>query len=241
MRKNKGKLMPYVLTALLSAVVFVAVSVFLFADLFFVKDKMKVVDVPSFVGVNESDISNGEFEIERAYVFSDNAERGTVISQSHKGRAKIPEGEKYTLKITVSLGRETHILPNLSGLDIYKASGIIREMGCVPKTVFSESEEQPDGVLFSLPKAGSELREGDVVTIYVAKRKSPKTVRVPDFYGCSLNNLQSQVEDVGLALGKIEFIYSEDFLPDTVIYQSVSKNCLVKQGEKIDFYISKSP
>ncbi len=240
MRKKRW-LLPYALAAVISVAVFFATAGFLFADLFFSKDDSKIIDVPSYVGMDEDSISFCEIEIERSYSFSDTVAKGLVISQSRKGRVKVASGEKLVLGITVSLGKETHVLPELKGLDIYEASEIIRKMGCVPRTVFSESEERADSVLFTLPKPSSELYEGEVVTLYVATRTTPKTVRVPDFYGCSLNNLQSQVEDAGLTLGKIEFIYSEDFLPDTVVYQSVGKNCLVKNGASIDFYIARNP
>lgn len=241
MRKNKGKILPYFLAAFISGIIFIATAGFLFADLFFSKDEVRIVDIPSFVGMSEDDIPREDIEFEKSYAFSDNVDKGIVIFQSRRGKVKIPVGEKLPLKITVSLGREAHILPELAGVDLYEASGIIREMGCVPRTVFSESEKAPDTVLYTLPAAGSELHKGDTVTVYVATRSAPRTVCVPDFYGCSLDNLQGQVEDAGLTLGKIEFIYSEDFLPNTVIYQSIGKGCLVKPGERVDFYISRSP
>lgn len=241
MRKKKRGLLPYALAAVISGFVFVSVSGFLFVDLFFKREDKKILDVPSFVGESADNIASDEIQFEQSYIFSDSVEKGRVISQSHKGKIKVANGEKYVLSITVSLGRRVNALPDLAGLDIYEASGIIREMGCIPKTVFCESDKTPDSVLFTLPKAKSELCAGDTVTIYVATRATPKTVRVPDFYGCSLQNLQSRVEDAGLSLGKIEFIYSEDFLPGVVVYQGTRKNCLVKQGEKVDFYISKLP
>lgn len=240
MRKKRG-LGPYIWAVVISALVFFTTAGLLFADLFLQKDKADIIFVPSYVGMNENDISGDEIEFEKIYAFSDTAKKGTVISQSRKGKIKIPSGEKLSLRITVSLGRKTHILPELAGLDMYEASGIIRGMGCVVKTVFSESEDEPDRVLFTLPKPNTEILSGDTVTIYVSSKSSPRSVRVPDFYGCSINNLQSMLEDAGLTLGKIEFIYSEDFLPDTVVYQSVGKGCLVKSGERIDFYVARFP
>ena len=224
-----------------SLVILILVVGFVFADLFLDGEKMQMIDIPSYVGMDESAVTLDELDVEREYVFSHDVARGVVISQSHTGTCKIQIGSKYPLKIRVSLGERTSTLPNLLGMDIYEASGIIRELGCIPKTVFSESDAEYDTVILSTPSAGAEVREGDTVTIYVARGKPSVTVRVPDFYGCSLANIEAQVESAGLSLGKIEFIYSEDFLPDTVVYQSVGKNCLVKEGESVDFYVSRLP
>ncbi len=243
MRKNKKRrLLPYILAALISGAVFAATVGFMAADLFFDAQDMMEIEIPVLEGKDESEVDLPEsIELQRDYVFSESVAAGEVISQSKQGRVKVARGEKYPLRVSISLGRETRVLPDLRGLDIYEASGILREMGCIPKTVFSESDEPSDSVLFTIPAADTELAAGRTVTLYVATRSQPRTVRVPDFYGCSIDSLQERVESAGLALGKIEFIYSEDFLPNSVIYQSVGEGCLVKYGEKIDFYISKSP
>ncbi len=238
--QTKTAIFPIVLAAVISIAAFLGVACLFFGDLFFSDDKMIEVELPYYEGLYESEIESREYiELERSYVFSDNVQKGRVISQSKRGKIKIPDGERYLLRLDISLGGETYTLPELRGLDIYEASGIIREMGCVPKTVFSESDEPSDSVLFTLPKANSPLKAGETVTMYIATKSAPRTVRVPDFYGCSLETLQERVESAGLSVGEIKYIYSEDFLPNSVIYQSVSKNCLVKQGEVIDFYVSK--
>ena len=241
MRKEKG-LKPYVLAALITNFLLVGIVLFAFLDLFCDYGNAREIDIPHYKGVSEAEILNIDgVSYKKNYVFSDTAKKGIVISQSQHGRVKVSDGDVVYVKLDISLGRETRALPDLAGLDLYEASGIIREMGCVVKTVFSESDEEQDKVLFTLPKAQTELYAGDVVTLYVATRSAPKTVRVPDFYGCGLDSLESQVSDAGLTVGKIEFIYSEDFLPNTVVYQSVGKNCLVKTGEAVDFYICRAP
>ena len=240
--KKKRGLKPYVLMAAVSFIIFISVSGFLFFDLFFDREKVTEIEIPNLVGIPDGDFPvDSRITVEKKYVFSDGAEKGIVISQSRRGRVKIRDGESVALEISVSLGKEKRILPDLCGLDIYEASGIIRELGCIPKTVFSESEKRADSVIFSLPRANSELHYGEVVTIYVAKRETGITVTVPDFYGCAMNDIQERVETAGLTVGKVEFIYSEDFLPNTVVYQSVGTGCLVKQGERVDLYVSRLP
>ena len=241
MRKEKG-LKPYVLAALITNLLLVGIVCFVFVNLFCDYGNAKEIDIPYYKGKSEDEILDADgVSYKKNYVFSDTVKKGIVISQSRHGRVKVSDGEDVLIKLDISLGRETHTLPELAGLDLYEASGIIREMGCVVKTVFSESDEEQDKVLFTLPKAQTELCAGDVVTLYVATKSAPKTVRVPDFYGCGLDYLESRVRDCGLTVGKIEFIYSEDFLPNTVVYQSVGKNCLVKTGEAVDFYVCRAP
>ena len=228
--------------AIASAVLFFAATCLIFADLFFDKGDATEIEIPDYRGMLESEIApTDKIELEISYVFSDKAESGRVISQSKKGKVKVPRGEKSGVILTVSIGKETAKLPDLRGLDIYEASAIIRGMGCAVKTRFSESDSRPDSVLFSIPEADTELAAGEEVILYVATRRAPVTVTVPDFYGCSLNNLERRVKESGLDLGKIEFIYGEDFLSDTVIYQSIGEGCIVGAGESVDFYVARAP
>ena len=240
MQKKKRNVLPAI--AITSAVLFASVLCLVLADLFFDKGDATEIEIPDYRGTLESDIApTVKIELEKSYSFSDKAERGVIISQSARGRVKVPRGEKYRVILNISLGRETRRLPDLRGLDLYEASAMLRGMGCTVKTRFSESDSRPDSVLFSIPEPEAELSEGDEVILYVATRSAPVTVRVPDFYGCSLDNLESRVRESGLDLGKIEFIYGEDFLPDTVIYQSIGEGCLVGMGVSVDFYVAKAP
>ena len=240
--KNKDVLLPLTLAAAISVAVFLLIAYLLLFDLFFARSRMQEIDIPKYVGENEEDITEIPLvSFEKNYVFSNKVPSGVVISQSKIGKVKVEKNGEYPVRLTVSLGRETHKLPNLCGLDIYEASGILRQMGCTVKTQLSESEEKADTVLFSIPKADDTVRAGDEVILYVASRRMERTVTVPDFYGYDAEKLELRVNESGLSIGNIEFIYSEDFLPDTVIYQSVGKGCRVKMGESIDFYIAKAP
>lgn len=240
--ENKKLIFPIIIAAVISVVAFLGVACLFFADLFLDGGDAVEIIIPRYEGMHEASIEESDgILLEKSYVFSSKVDKGIVISQSKKGAVKLARGEKYPVRLTVSLGVETHRLPKLAGLDIYEASGIVRQMGCIPKTVFSESERTPDSVLFTLPEADTEIKAGETVILYVAARSSIGTLTVPDFYGCGMDDLYSRVEESGLGVGKIEFIYSEDFLPNCVIYQSVGKGCIVKVGEKIDFYVSRPP
>ncbi len=241
MQKKKGsRVLPAV--AAVSVLMLISVTCLILADLFLDRGNTVEIEIPEYRGMLESDIHETDnIEINKNYIFSDKAERGVVISQSKRGRVKTARGEKYSVTLNISLGRETHKLPDLRGLDLYEASAIVRGIGCTVRTQFSESDRRHDSVLFSIPEADNEMKAGEEVILYVAQRSTPSTVTVPDFYGCALNNLQSKVEESGLSLGKIEFIYGEDFLPNTVIYQSIGGGCLVSVGETVDFYVAKAP
>ncbi len=237
--ENKAMIFPTVIAATIAVAAFLLVACLLCADLFFVREEMAVIDVPSYVGSDEMSIHGTDsIEIEKIYTFSDTEEEGIVISQSFSGKTKVAPNDRYRLKLTVSLGEEKREMPDLFGRDIYEASAILRKMGCVVKTILLESEHEADSVIMTVPEKSTELHRGETVTLYIATKSTPKVVCVPDFYGCDADSLRKRVEMSGLNLGKIELIYSEDFLPDRVIYQSTRAGCLVPYGETVDFYVA---
>ena len=97
--------------------------------------------------------------------FSDDVERGRVISQRPEKGTELQPGN--TVTIVVSLGPDEFELPSFVGMTKDAAVARIRELGLVPQVV-----PVPGGngntVVSQLPAPGATVRVGDSIAIYVA-------------------------------------------------------------------------
>jgi serine/threonine-protein kinase len=125
--------------------------------------------VPKVVGLQrdqaESALTTAGFHVAVKEKFSAEIPRDQVIAQDPPAKTKVQPGE--TVTITVSLGPRTFELPSFKGMTEAAAVAAIRELGLVPAIV-----PIPGGtagrVVSQLPVAGTTVKYGQTITIYVA-------------------------------------------------------------------------
>jgi serine/threonine-protein kinase len=99
-------------------------------------------------------------------MFSDDIARGKVIAQHPEKGADLQPGE--TVSIIVSLGPEEFELSNFVGMSKDAAVARIRELGLVPEVIELPGAVGDLTVATQLPLAGTVVRVGTTITIYVA-------------------------------------------------------------------------
>ncbi len=127
------------------------------------------VPVPKVIGDSRETAesllgANWVVDVEEA--FSDEVDRGRVISQTPDPRTKLQPGQ--TVTIVVSLGPERFELPSFVGMARDAAVAEIRALGLVPQVVELPGAVGEPTVASQVPIAGSTVRAGDRITIYVA-------------------------------------------------------------------------
>ena len=98
--------------------------------------------------------------------YSDDVERGRVISQTPDPKTELQPGE--TVTIVVSLGPREFELPSFVGMTKDAAIAEIRSLGLIPQAVEFPGAVGELTVASQVPIAGSIVRAGDRITIYVA-------------------------------------------------------------------------
>lgn len=229
--------------ALLSVGIFILTAIFAFAYLFEdLGGKRELIEIPSFRGAKYSEISAPDrIELERELVFSDDTPEGEIISQFPYAGAKrkLAEGEKYTVKLTVSMGKERQTLPNLKNFKYTEAAAVLRSIGAEIRIVsVYDDETERDIVLRTSPLAGNRVERGEQVTLFVSRNHIHSSVRVGDFVGLPLDEAAAEILAQGLTLDKIGQDYSDEFAAGEVISQSIAPNSYVLHGTKIDVTVS---
>ena len=146
-------------------------------------------------------------------------------------------GEKYTVKLTVSLGKDRRAVPELKNYEYPSAAAALRAVGAKIKIVsVYDDKMQPDLVLRTSPEYGSTIERGDTVTLFVSRNHVNKPIRVRDFVGMTLEKASAEILADGLILGEIE--YNADSLETReVTWQSIEPESLVPYGRKIDIAV----
>jgi beta-lactam-binding protein with PASTA domain len=98
----------------------------------------------------------------------------------------------------------------------------------------------PGMILWQQPEGGS-LVKGRGRNIDVIISKGGEKVTVPNLQGVSLRQARFLLERVGLGMGKITWMYTEDFPEQVVISSAPGYKAVVYQGEVIDLLVSQGP
>ena len=133
--------------------------------------------------------------------------------------------------------KEAFSVPELMGKNIELAKQELRERGYEYEVKKEKNDEvQPNYVIRTEPEAGTELRKGDTVTLYVSLGADGTAVEMPDFTGMTVDDAAIRSGYFGLKV-ITEYVPSSEHI-DTVVRQSPEAGTEVASGENITLYIS---
>ena len=166
---------------------------------------------------------------------STEVEPGQVISTTPAIGSEVSEGDTITVYL-----RESQ-LPSVWGMTPDGAESAINAAGFVPKRgadVYSDKTEEGK-VVYTSPKQGESAAAGSTITYYVSK--GAQTVSVPDLLGKTKSQAKTALQKVGLKLGTITSIYSDNFDKNKICVQSKASGKKVKKGTSVNVTISLGP
>ena len=168
--------------------------------------------------------------------YSDFISKGNVISQKPIAGESI---SRYSsVEVVISLGSNSIDLSKLTitGIAKDKAMQLLKENGLSAELVEENSDTVAlDNVIRYEP---STAKKGDPIRLYVSKGKKEELVKVPDFSGRAMKEVQGQLAGANLTLGVIKEEYHQTVAKGMVISQSLTKDTEVLKGSTIDFVVS---
>lgn len=222
-----------------TVLIFVGVFCYLFVDL---EASREVIEIPDLVGKRFDNIGKfDKIKIESEPIFSSEVPEGEIVSQfpAAGAKRKLADGEKYTVKLTVSLGKELQTIPKLQDFKYSDAAAALRSIGARIKIVsIYDDKRERDVVLRTLPEAGERIERGQTVTLFVSRNHIHGSVCVKDLTGMAQSDAITDILAQGLTLGEIVNGNSEEYALGTVISQSISPGHYVLHGTKIDIVVN---
>ena len=227
---------------------YVVLALFIIASVFFIyrlaisNKATNTVKVPPVIGLDKDEAikvlkeKNLNGLIVKT-VNDDSVEAGKIVQQSPNPNAEAKEGTN--VELTVSVGKNKTIVPNLSNVEFEKVEELLKKSDLVLGNVERKYDEKVDEnkVISQKRNYGEEVEKGTKIDIVVSRGKEDKKVEVPDLIGKTEAEAIKALYDSGLAVGKTER-KADSQKAGTVIWQSYGKGVKVDSETKIDIVVS---
>lgn len=130
--------------------------------------------------------------------YSEDVDPGKVCTQSIAAGTKVDEGSQVIF--SVSLGKETVTVPDVTGMSIDDARAALNKAGLGTDTTNSYSDKvDKDKVISQSVAKDTKVVKGTVVTLEVSLGAKPKAkVKVPNIYTYTLEDAKKTLESAGL-------------------------------------------
>jgi beta-lactam-binding protein with PASTA domain len=170
---------------------------------------------------------------------SESSPPGTVILQDPDPGASVAPGSAVSL--VVSLGPVATLVPSLTGLEQADAESLILAAGlAIGPIEYLNSSSVPAGFVISQsPPAGTAVAPGTSVALVVSA--GIPTVSVPDVVGLSQTAAESQLSQVGLLVGLVDFAHSDTMPQGHVISQDPPAGTDAESGTAVALLVSSGP
>jgi len=220
-------------------------AILIFFAVFFL-DRPQEVTVPDLVGKNYKELPVYEnFRINHSsFVFDDEVPADIIIKQTPEAGKEITKNE--TIYVVVSLGKapETE-MPDLKNWEVSLAQQTLenKKLNLDVQIRYETSDTVGEGrVIRTIPEAKAELKNREIVILYVSEGKQVKTSKMPPLAGKKRDKAVEILNDQKLDL---DITFKEEF--DSV----VPEGCVIRStpgegedlttGASVTLYISKGP
>ena len=192
------------------------------------------------IGMYESEaitvLNERGFDVKVSYLnYQDNFTPYTVFDMYPKPFTKVKKNR--IVELSVFKDKSSIIVPNYIGLDLKEVQKKVKKdkLKLSNKNImfFPENNISKDKVYYQYPQPGSNVLEGENLKVNVSLGRSSGTFEVPmNIIGSSVDNAILQLRKNMFSIGKIDTVFNENFLEDTVfeIYYNGDSN------QKIEIY-----
>ena len=207
-----------------------------------------MITIPSVKGLDETTafnkLENAGFEPVKEYAYSNDVEKGKVISQSPGGNSLGNEGD--TVKIVISKGKNYQYVtvPNVLGYDVETARAILTDAGI---SLFNENityEYDNTGKYQKGIVMKQDKDKGDKIILYstinIVVSLGKEQVETPNVVGKTLEGAIALLEGKELKV-VWEYQFSATVPEGQVISQSIAAGTKVEKETTFTVVISKGP
>ena len=209
-----------------------------------VSQGQEVFGVPPLVGLTLDDARQllEAQELELGNVTeqpSDSFAEGLIIAQDPPPGTDAPEGT--TVDVVVSSGRQSSTLDDYRGFTEDQVRAELGSLGLIPDIRREANDDVTEGqVIRTEPPAGSTVRAGDTVTVFISS--GPEPVEVPDLSGLNRGEAQALLADRNLRYAEAGTRPVDDpALDGRVVDQTPSAGDAVEPGSVVTVILGEGP
>lgn len=146
------------------------------------------------------------------------------------------------VRIMVSKGSQTVVVPNLVGMDVREANIIMEENGLASGAVSKTHSEQAarGEVMSQAPAPGGTVKRGDMIDLLVSLGRWPVRFKMPYLDGLAPEDAILILERSQLNLGQIRHVQRTDRPKGVVVEQEPSSGYPVTSGILVNLTVNRS-
>ena len=246
--KKKGKVgaffkaHPWVkILIIIALIILIPVGVFFATQSLLNAGRGKDISLPNFVDMTKDDAQQKATELglvlEIEEQFNKEIELGKVISQEPPYMENYTVKENSTVKLVVSKGANTKVVPKVTGETFEDAQRILEDSELVVEKIEETSDKVEAGyVIKQEPEAKTELNAGETVKVYVST--GVKKIMMEYVIDQKEAEAKKKLEKIGF---DVIVIYEEDTTKDDgiVLKQSIDTGKEVDDGTKVTITVNK--
>lgn len=162
-----------------------------------------------------------------------------IIFQDPEPGSKIKKDRD--VRIIISKGTKTLVMPRLKGLPVQQAKIIIEENDLTTHAISHtyHAELKQGDVITHFPLAGSKTHRDTPVDLLVSLGWRPDAYIMPDMKGTSLNNAILLLEKYGLLTGQVTTVLRKHQPGNMIVSQHPRAGSRVLEGGIVDLVISR--
>ena len=179
------------------------------------------------------------FEIETSNSsYSDKHKPNEVVSMLPRAFSKVKKGRKIKLKIAGN--KEDVIMGDLINKSFRNAQILLDRKKLLLDTLIYEysTDYGINMIIDQYPKPSKVLKSFDKVTLIVSLGNPPDYYIVPNLINTNLKRAKSLISKSGLILGEINYIFTDDYLNNTVLDQDITENMKLSFPSIINLTVS---
>jgi eukaryotic-like serine/threonine-protein kinase len=205
----------------------------------------KTVTVPNLVGKDVLDVLEilsdlGLNTRVKGTVYSDRVPKNHVIDQDPQPGTSIKRGRD--VKIRVSRGPETIVMPNLAGLSLQQGQILLKENGLCQGSIagMTDARSAADQIMAQYPTPGATVTRQTCTDLLISRGPAPPAFAMTDLSGFTLGRAIRRLGQLQLKPGRISRIHDPDAPPDTVVEQTPPAGYRVSLGSRVDLTVNQS-
>jgi serine/threonine-protein kinase len=171
--------------------------------------------------------------------YSADVPENNVIFQEPEPGAEIKKGRD--VRIIISKGAKSILMPNLRGLSLRQAQIILEENSLRRGEISSTYSNtiRKDEIIAQVPSQGTMITRGQGVDLLVSMGGRPRAYKMPDLIGLSFNSAITMIESIDLVLGEIKTQFHKGKPLNTVVAQELLSGGCVTQGRAVNIVINR--
>jgi len=196
------------------------------------KDIVYALEILSDLGLNTK-VKGSEYSslITKNYVLYQDPEPGAEIK---KGR---------DVRIIISKGLETILMPDLKGILFQSAHIILEENGLIlhAHSITHSKKIKKDAVIAQSPAPGRPIKRGARVNLLVSRGLMPVFHKMPDLNGLSLDDAIILIGKNNFITGEIKSLFHSDKSLNSITSQYPLSGHCVREGASVNLVINRKP